>query len=270
MKNTIKIEVLISTMHQENYSLLNKINIKCDAVVVNQCNNNKEETFLFNGYNVKWINTTERGLSKSRNKAISYSTADVCLIVDEDEELYGDYVETITNSFTIYSEAKIIAFQVRGIEKKFKSYSQKEQKIGYIKSMKLSSVEIAFRRKDFIHHNIQFDELIGAGTKYLMGEENALLFQCLRKNFKIRYVPKIIAAIHIGKSTWFSGFNREYMIGRGAAFTAMSTKYAIVLILQFAIRKKKYFINNISIKNAIRYMMIGRKEYLNDIKKINI
>ena len=52
-------------------------------------------------------------------------------------------------------------------------------------------------------------------------EENALLFQCLRKKLKVYYIPKVIADLHIGESTWFTERNEQYFMGKGAAFAAM-------------------------------------------------
>ena len=83
----ISIELLISTMHQKDYSLLNKMNINSDAVVINQCDEDSYNEFNLNGNHIVWINSTERGLSKSRNLAIKNSNADVCLICDDDEIL---------------------------------------------------------------------------------------------------------------------------------------------------------------------------------------
>ena len=259
------VQLLISTMHQTDHSLLKKMKICSDAVVINQCDNEGSEVFEYNGHNILWIDTTERGLSKSRNMAIRNATADICMIADDDMEYRTDYVETVTSAFSRIN-ADVISFQVSGIEEKFKNYFSEEQKIGYLKSMKISSVEVAFKRKPFVKNNIFFDELVGAGTDFLMGEENAMLFQCLRKGLTVFYTPKVIADLHIGNSTWFDGMNEKYFIGKGAAFTAMKTPFTSVLIWQFAIRKRHLFKNELSIFKAIKLMQIGKKSYLKKVK----
>ena len=259
----MKIEVLISTMQQvDYYKFLENMKIQSDAVIINQCDTKKKINFKYKGFNILWIDTLERGLSNSRNMAIKNSSADICIFADDDEELRSGYVQIIEESFEENKDYQILRFKVEGVEKPFKQYPEKSFQIGFFKSLKVSSVEIAFRRNAILEGHIEFDPFIGAGTKFPMGEENAFLFQCLQKKLKIRYVPKTIADLHIGTSTWFTGYNKRYFVGRGAAFTSMSEWGAPILILQFAIRKRKIYKKELSVYRAIRYMFQGRKEYI--------
>ncbi len=262
----MRIQVLVATMFQTDYDLLKRLKIDSDAVVVNQCDVNSEADFEWNGHSILWLNTTERGLSKSRNKAIKNASADVCVIADDDEELCDGYAQTVLSEFEARPNVSIIRFNIQGIEKKFKEYPKEEYYAGYIKTMKFSSVELAFRRDAVVSNGILFNELIGAGTKFMMGEENTFLFRCLDKKLKIMYVPKTLARLHIGDSTWFEGYDDKYMIAKGAAFTAMSDAFSSALILQFAIRKRNLYNKNISVFKCIKLMFRGRKEYRNDLK----
>ncbi|MBE6942128.1 MAG: glycosyltransferase [Ruminococcaceae bacterium] len=259
------VELLISTMHQTDHTLLEKMKVSSDAVVVNQCDREGRETFDYNGYRIVWIDTTDRGLSKSRNMAIANATADICMLADDDMEYRGDYVSTVLDAFS-QLDGDIISFQVQGIEKPFKNYSPEERKVNFLQSMKISSVEIAFRRDSFAKKEIRFDEMIGAGTEFLMGEENVMLFQCLKKGLKICYTPKEIADLHIGDSTWFKGFNKEYFIGRGAAFTAMQTPFTWLLIWQWAIRKRGLYRQDVAMLAAIKWMNQGKKKYRRKVR----
>lgn len=258
----MRIQVLVATMHQTDHSLLEKMNIQSDAVVINQCDREKTEKFEHNGNEVLWIDTTERGLSKSRNMALRNACADVCLIADDDEVLKNGYEKIICDSFTSNPDCAVLRFAINGIEKPFKKYPEDEFYIGYLKSMKISSVEIAFRLKDVNDNNVRFDEKIGAGTDFLMGEENAFLFACIRNRMKIKYIPKTIADLHIGDSTWFTGYNEKYFIGKGAGFAAMKTHFTWLFIWQFAIRKYRRYRKNVSLFKAVRLMMKGKKQYL--------
>ena len=109
------IQLLISTMHQTDYSLLEKMKIASDVVVINQCDRESTKTIEYNGHNVLWIDTTERGLSKSRNMAIRNATADICMLADDDMEYRCDYVDIVLSAFSRIS-SDIIGFQVCGIE----------------------------------------------------------------------------------------------------------------------------------------------------------
>lgn len=68
------------------------MNINTDAVVINQCSIEQENNFIFNGKNIKWVDSLEKGLSKSRNMALKYASGDICLIADDDLE-YVDLYE---------------------------------------------------------------------------------------------------------------------------------------------------------------------------------
>lgn len=262
----MKFEVLISTMNQSNYDLLNNMKISSDCVVINQCDKVSFETFNHNGYQVKWINSNQKGLSKSRNLAIKNSTADICILADDDMEYISNYKENILKQFKLNPYADLIAFQVEGIEEMFKNYYPKPRQLNFITSMKVSSVEIAFKRKSLIDNNIKFNELFGSGSKYYAGEENIFLYDCLRSNLKLHYVPLKVSNLHLGESTWFEGFNDEYFITKGAVFTAMSKLFSIPLILQFALRKRKLYVDNITMFKAAKEMFKGRNQFLNEVK----
>lgn len=262
----MSLEVLVSTMNQSDHSLIHKMNLQSDAVVINQCNVNSQIEFLHSQHRIRWINKSERGLSKSRNLAIKSSEADICIISDDDLIYVDDYVEKVKAQFDKYPNADIITFQVEGIEEKFKDYHVEVRDLNYLTSMKVASVEIAFKRESIIRNNIKFDENFGAGAQYQMGEENIFLTQCLKKSLKILYVPVKIADLHIGESSWFKGYNCEFFISKGAQFTAMSSLLSIPYILQFALRKHKLFTNETDIISAIRLMCKGRKLYLSKRK----
>jgi len=253
-------------MHQTDKSIIKHIGLECDAVVVNQCDCDSIESFEHNGRHITWINSTQRGLSRSRNMALVNSTADICLLVDDDEELEPGYTATIASAFERNLRASVIGFQVQGIESVFKTYAGGEGRVGFMRSMKMASVEIAIKRMDLIDNGIKFNEMIGAGTKYYMGEENAMLFNCLSKGLKIYYVPQVIGRVHIGNSTWFNGFDAKYFHNRGAVFTAMSQKWSLLLIGQFAVRKYKLYKKEVSFTNALKLMLNGRKEYIHQLK----
>ena len=81
------VEILLSCMNEEDYSIISGSNIKTNTVIINQCSENSmNQININNNKYVKWINSTERGLSKSRNMAIHNSCADICLIADNDEK----------------------------------------------------------------------------------------------------------------------------------------------------------------------------------------
>ncbi|WP_214830351.1 glycosyltransferase family 2 protein [Exiguobacterium sp. s56] len=259
----MNLQILLSTMNQTDYELLSNMNLQSDAVVVNQGVSDEEKEFKIQSNNVRWINSSERGLSRSRNLAINNASEEICLISDDDVEYVNNYKKTILAQFEKYPEADIITFQVEGIESKFKNYHPSMRKLNYLTSMKVASVEVAFRLSSVRKAKINFNELFGSGSKFYMGEENIFLFNCLKKKMKIYYVPIKIADVHVINSSWFEGYTEKYFISKGAAFTGMSKTLSYLFILQFAIRKYNLYKNQLTCIKAIKYMIDGRKQYIN-------
>jgi len=254
-----RIELLISTMNNSP-SFLNNLNIKTDVVVVNQCENNDEMEFDFKGYHVIWVNSTTRGLSRSRNIAIEHSKAEFVVLTDDDMEYRKNYAKTIFESFEKYNDADILAFQVQGIESKFKDYSRNAKSVSFMRSMKISSVELVFRRNTIIQNNIKFNENFGSGAEFKMGEENIFLFQCLKNKLKIQYIPCVIADLHMEESTWFHGFDDKYFFDRGAVYFEMFGRFAPIMIFQFMIRKYNLYRKQIGFIEAWNQSICGLKK----------
>lgn len=260
----MSVQVLVSTINQQkgDYSLLERLNIQSEAVIVNQCDREKIQVMEYKGNTITWIDTMERGLSRSRNMAIRNADAEICLLADDDEILMSGYPQIIENAFCENKEASVVRFRVKGIEKELKKYSSRKQKMGFLKSMKISSVEVAFRRKAIVDNKLEFESLLGTGAEFNHGEENVFMFDCLKKGLEIVYVPITIANVHIGKSSWFQGYNEEYFISSGASYAAMSHSFSWILILQFAVRRYGLYRKEMSFFGAIQHMCAGRKKYL--------
>ncbi len=255
-------EVLLSAMFLEDENYIDSLNIHTDCVVINQCD---REDSRQTGHdtpagrvNVTYIETRERGLSKSRNMAISKSTAPVCILCDNDVEYVGDYDRIITDAFEKY-DADVIVFFIKRPERE-RPVFDRPKRMGYLSVLKIFSPEIAFRSESI--RGIRFNESFGAGAKYFMGEENLFLYDLLKHKKKIMYVPEMIAAVRNEESTWFKGYNRDFFISRGANYAAMSRIFSIGLIIQFALRKTGLYAKDTSLTRALLYMFEGRREYL--------
>lgn len=255
------VEILISTMNKsfEDNSFFDKLNVKTDAVVINQSENeNCQKTVLYNNNQILWKDSNTRGLSKSRNLALGASTGKYLLICDDDEELVENYESIISSAFENQPNADIIAFKVNGIEEHFKDYSDNKKRIGYLSSLSISSVQIAIKRDSVINSKVSFDEMFGSGAKYKMGEENIFLFDCLKKKMRIYYIPELIANLHMGKSTWFFGFTKEYFFNRGAVYYRLFGKHlGIIMLHVFALKNYKRIKMYMKYKEAMTFMVEG-------------
>ncbi len=263
-------QVLLSAMFLEDDSYVDSLNITGDAVVINQCDRDKKDTHtrisaVGNDQRITYIETRERGLSRSRNMAKAAADADVCILCDNDVEYLPDYEIRIKEGFSKHPDADLIVFYIKRKEKPVPNYPR-PRRMGYLSALKIFSPEIAFKRESV--KDIMFDERFGAGSgRYICGEENIFLYECLKRGLKIYYEPVMIAELREEESTWFKGYDKDFFISRGANYGAMSGFFSYVLIWQFAIRKRGiYKKDGLDIPGALSYMFKGRREFLREEK----
>lgn len=214
--NAMRLEILISCMHQKDNSIISRTGIQSDVLVINQCDSESVEQYEFKNKKgeiclARIINTKERGLSKSRNMALSHAKGDICLICDDDEHMEPDYVEKILQSFQQYKDCDILTFALHHPTRK---YPINSYKINIFNAARLSSWQIAFRRKN-IPSSVRFNEQMGSGTGNGAGEENKFVVDCLRHGVKARFLPHYIATVAQEQSQWMNGYNQHYWTNRG-------------------------------------------------------
>ena len=254
-------QILLSCMHQKDWSIVGKSNICSDVVIVNQCDRDEQQTGVFKTLNgddaaVTFDCTTERGLSRSRNRAIRISNAEICLIADDDELFETDCKQNILNAFNQNREYDVILFKV---DFNNKQYPAKRQKIGYIQALRTYSVQIAFRRKSIVEKGIEFDEEMGSGTGHGCCEEAKFIYDCLKAKCKVLYVPVRIAKIEkTGSSVWFRGHDSKFFFDRGWATRRFMGKFwASLYAVYYALAKHKTYRPDCKMSTALKYMFKG-------------
>lgn len=262
----MKVVILISCMHQKDASIIERSNVQCDVIVVNQCDCDCIEKFSFTNKfgkecHATFICTTERGLSKSRNMAISYADDDsICLICDDDEVFEDNVEDIITNAYAENPDASLIAFAlIRKDLANGKKYPTKKTNLGFIQILKTSSVQLTFRKYAAISSNICFDEKMGSGTGNGGGEENKFLLDFRRAGLKLYYIPQIIATILPGESKWFHEYDEKYLTNLGwATRRAMGDITGFIYCCYWAItHHHMYKSDGVSLYKALKRLYIG-------------
>lgn len=108
MLQKVKVEVLMSVMHQASFDIAYKTGIRSDLLIINQCDKEDYQELIIDGYLWRMISTTERGLSKSRNMALNHAKGDICLFCDDDETMSQGYVDTISKAFLKYPMRQVL------------------------------------------------------------------------------------------------------------------------------------------------------------------
>lgn len=260
----MRLQLLVSTMNQTDYSLIKKMNIKTDAIVINQCDKNSYKEFTLNGHKIIWVCSTERGVGRSRNRAILLSDADILVFADDDVEYFDDYEQRIISEFERNPSKSLITFNLTSLNpERYEYIVRNRKKLHQYNCLKYGAFRIAIKRKALLKNNIFFSLLFGGGAKYQAGEDNLFITNCL--NVGIR---GLASSVHIGtvqqkSSTWFKGYNEKYYKDRGALFGAMYGYFAIIYLWIFEIKETfKSRKSSISLIKRYSFGIKGIKEFI--------
>lgn len=222
----MKLEVLLSCMHQTDFSLVESSRLTGDVCIINQCDREDFSQMPTKRGMARMFSTRDRGLTRSRNMALEKSAADICLLCDDDEVFVPDYEEIITRAYENLPNADVIVFNMVG---RPASLGNRVRRLHFPYTCRVSSWQISFRRRSLLDSGVRFDTLLGAGTGNGGEEELKFLTDCRRAGLRVYYVPEAIASVAQEVSTWFHGYTETYFENRGA-----TTRYILGLPLALA------------------------------------
>jgi glycosyltransferase involved in cell wall biosynthesis len=232
----MKLQVLISTMNQTDHSLLKKMNIRSDAIVINQCDRNCIEKFMFRGFDILWMSLDERGVGLSRNNALMRASGDILLFADDDVVYSDDYVEKITKLFNSKKEG-LIVFNLKSLNpRRPEMIVGKEYKLHWYNCLKFGAFRIAIRRNQIQKLNVYFSLLFGGGAKYQSGEDTLFIIQCLKNGMKGLASNIMIGTVQQRQSTWFKDFDEKYFFDKGVLMKECFGYMSKVLLLALYIK----------------------------------
>lgn len=253
-----KTEILLSCMFlSDSKEMIKRSHITSDTVIINQCNeeNYKEEN-ICNAL-LRTFSVTDRGLTKSRNLAISKSQADICIICDDDEIFNEGYEKAVSSAYDALPDADIIIFDM--VDRPLK-WGNSIKRLGYIDLMSVSSWQITFRREKLLASGVLFDENMGAGSGNGAEEEFRFLTQCRKAKLRIYHYPFRLASVAQTQSTWFKGFDEEFFVNRGNTTRyIMGLPLSVLYAAYYAFAKRKQ-LSGMSMLRAFSYTVKGIKE----------
>lgn len=251
----MNIEILISCMNQQDGQLIGKSGITGNAVMVNQCGREGYGEYPTKNGLARVYDSAEKGLTKSRNLAIEKSRADICMLSDDDEMFLPDYEARIQKAYRDLPQADVIVFQ---IENWPTSLGEEQRQLKFPMTMKVSSVQISFRRESLMRTGVRFDPLLGSGSGNGAEEELKFLLDCQKKGLKIYYVPVTVARLEQSESAWFAGFDEEFFYRRGG-----TTRYilgwplASLYALYYVVCKRGLYSGYLHPKKALKAIFRG-------------
>ena len=192
-------EILISTFGSRIHDLFNRLPseyLDIRYLIVHQLGNewsNSENDRILNKIKSRndliYLKSESIGLSNSRNILLENCSGEFCIFCDDDVEFNLSNINQLPYLFNKYN-VDVIAGKMsssNSIQNKYK-YSQFTT-LKFRDLLRVSSIEIAFRRVAVISFNRKFDTSFGLGATYPLGEEQIFLCDLLNAGAKISFYP---------------------------------------------------------------------------------
>lgn len=250
-----KFEILCVTMNQKDFSKIEEMNIHSNVVFANQCECTAYDELAFEGCIAKMISTQTRGVGINRNLSLSYASAEICLLADDDVVYNDDMEKKVLAEFDKYPDADIIIFH-------FDTDDKLRQQVKYSKTKRWSKLRgipwggfrIAFRLKSIRRANIWFTALFGGGTIFPSGEDSKFLIELCREGLTLYVSKETIGTVSFETSTWFTGRDEKYFYGKGAFYKSIHPRTVYLWTVYCALNITK---SNLSFLQKLRWMKNG-------------
>lgn len=234
-----KLEVLCTSMMQENLEIVKKMNIRSDVVVANQCDRTDFIESVINGYKIRMISTETRGVGKNRNISLLYASGDILLFADDDMKYTDTYAVDIVKEFDEHPNADVMIFNIESnSEKRKQKQNSKTRRISKITRLPYGAPRIAIKKSSWEKSNVWFTTLFGGGAKYTSGEDSIFLQELKRAGLNIYLSRVTIGVVDMSQSSWFSGRNEEYFFNKGAFCASEHKKLIFLWKLYYCVRIK--------------------------------
>lgn len=253
-------QLLVSALGADISTLPKTMNISSDAVIVNQCDEDREETLNNKERTLKILYKNERGVGRSRNAAMLAATSDICLFSDEDIVYDSDYEEKVLEGFRKYPDASVLLFNVDVDERRRTYFNEDVHRIKWNNYGRYPAYAIAIRRKAVIDNDIRYSELFGGGAKYSNGEDSLFLHDCLKKGLIIYSQTAVLGKETYRESTWFKGYTDKFFFDRGVLYHFLYGGMAPIFGLRFLIKNRETMLKDISLGRAYALLLQGIKE----------
>ena len=213
-----KLRTLLKSLTSQTY-------FNYEIIVVDQNEHERVLNLCANDENIKYILSSNRGLSLARNIGIRNARGEYLVFPDDDSVLPHNFLENANKVIQKHPDMFIFSGMVLTLEKNepFSRYMNfVSEEITYSNySMFLSTTMII--HKQVFDKLKGFDEEMGVGARWGGSEETELLLRALNAGFRVYYTESLIAyhpETNFSKLTWRQTVHKGYSygLGRGALF----------------------------------------------------
>lgn len=237
----MRLQVLAVTMHQEDLSIAEQMNIRCDAVVANQADRDEDITYKTDYGIWRMITTTTRGVGRNRNIGLEAADGDILLLSDDDVVYRDDMPVQVLQAFADCPQADMIVFGLDMVRdgQVFETRSEPFHRVHIWNALKYGTCRMALRREALQKTGIRFHESFGGGCPFSAGEDSLFLKSCLDNGLRIYAHPYVLGGCRKDQSSWFVGYNDKYFYDKGVLVRHLFPHTAYLMALYFAIRFKR-------------------------------
>lgn len=255
-----RVQVLMAAMNQRDFSLIDKLNIRCDAVIANQADADAVWEMNTADQKVKMVTTKTRGVGKNRNIAIQNATGEILLFADDDLTYNDDMAESVAAAFDELPGADMIIFGTffsKGGEIYERVYC-KTEKLSRFRSMRYGTYAVAIRKESLERIDLSFNENFGGGCIYCHGEDSDFIYKCYEHGLSVYTYDYVLGVSAKDNSSWFCGFDEKYFYDTGALLKNTFGALAYPYMVRLAVQKKS---ENLNIFRRFSLMNSGYKNY---------
>jgi hypothetical protein len=175
---------------------------------------NPTNTHFVKNSQVKYLESNDIGVTKSRNLILSNCDSEILVFGDDDAVFLEDGICKCLEYFTSNPNIDLILAQsinTNGVLRK--KYKNKSYKLNKFNCAKAGTIEIMVRASSAKIKRITFDEEFGAGTKKFLGDEYIFITDLLKIGGNAVFLPITIAA-HPSQSSGVTSYNQTTMQAR--------------------------------------------------------
>ncbi len=265
------LEVIITTMNENILRLINDFfpNQKDVIFLISHQITKHEHNvyqssidhFIKKRKDVRYIFFFEKGLSRNRNQSMRVSKGDICLVTDDDIRFKTGAFDFILQSFKELPYSDIITYKTEFPDgRQYKRYKNHISRHTKRSCMRVSSFEIAYKRKSIDRVKLRWDEHFGlGGDPYTNHMENIFMVDALNLGLNGYFYPKTLV-IHPFIN---SGFNySEHMVfSKGAAFYRMFGNLSYLSNILYAIKKYRDYRKQMGFLRFCRLSYLGSRDF---------
>jgi len=253
----MKISFIVATMNRDkkleeclksiDQSVMVCSGVTIDIIVIYQNGNSPTHELIANHPNTQFLTIETKGLALSRNYAISKSTGDYLVFIDDDAAIDPGFIKVLKS---VIESTHTNAYCGKIIDSSSNENFTGHFSLNRNMQLRMSDYRLFMGSSHILSKNLLtrlggYDEMFGAGAQYPAAEETDLFFRILRNKEKVLYIPELVFMHSIENVTRKEKvFKYSFAIGAMFAKQIFNDPWHCIYYI--------YMVANILLRSAVR------------------